>query len=105
MSHAHGPEGIKRAVRAGVRSIDHGTYLDEEGIELMVERGTWLVPTLTAGDTTEAIANDPKVQLAVREKLAAPRTAGARRVPSRRRGRGQGRDGHRLPASRRTART
>jgi imidazolonepropionase-like amidohydrolase len=71
MSHAHGPEGIKRAVRAGVRSIDHGTYLDDEGIELMVERGTWLVPTLTAGDTTEAIANDPKVPLAVREKLAA----------------------------------
>jgi imidazolonepropionase-like amidohydrolase len=71
MSHAHGPEGIKRAVRAGVRSIDHGTYLDDEGIELMVERGTWLVPTLTAGDTTEAIANDPKVPLAVREKLSA----------------------------------
>ena len=71
MSHAHGPEGIKRAVRAGVRSIDHGTYLDDEGIELMLERGTWLVPTLTAGDTTEAIANDPKVPLAVREKLAA----------------------------------
>jgi len=71
MSHAHGPEGIKRAVRAGVRSIDHGTYLDDEGIELMLERGTWLVPTLTAGDATEAIANDPKVSLAVREKLAA----------------------------------
>ena len=71
MSHAHGPEGIKRAVRAGIRSIDHGTYLDDEGIELMLERDTWLVPTLTAGDTTEAIANDPKVQLAVREKLAA----------------------------------
>ncbi|MGZ8602688.1 MAG: amidohydrolase family protein [Actinomycetota bacterium] len=71
MSHAHGPEGIKRAVRAGVRSIDHGTYLDDDGIELMLERGTWLVPTLTAGDTTEAIADDPKVQLAVREKLAA----------------------------------
>jgi imidazolonepropionase-like amidohydrolase len=70
MSHAHGPEGIKRAVRAGVRSIDHGTYLDDEGIGLMLERGTWLVPTLTAGDTTEAIANDPKVQPAVRKKMA-----------------------------------
>ena len=42
MSHAHGPEGIKRAVRAGVRSIDHGTYLDDEGIELMLEHGTRL---------------------------------------------------------------
>lgn len=69
MSHAHGPEGIKRAVRAGVRSIEHGTYLDAEGAAMMVERGTWLVPTLTAGDATEAIANDPKVQPAVREKM------------------------------------
>ena len=70
MSHAHGPEGIKRAVRAGVRSIDHGTYLDDEAIELMLERSTWLVPTLTAGDTTDAIANNPKVPAAVREKVA-----------------------------------
>jgi imidazolonepropionase-like amidohydrolase len=69
MSHAHGSEGIKRAVRAGVRSIDHGTYLDEEAAEMMVERGTWLVPTLTAGDTTEALAHDEKVPAAVREKL------------------------------------
>ena len=69
MSHAHGAEGIKRAVRAGVRSIDHGTYLDEEAAAMMVERGTWLVPTLTAGDATEALADDPKVQPAVREKL------------------------------------
>jgi imidazolonepropionase-like amidohydrolase len=69
MSHAHGPEGIKRAVRAGVRSIDHGTYLDAEAIEMMLERGTWLVPTLTAGDTTDALAADEKVQPSVRKKL------------------------------------
>ncbi|CAN5753324.1 amidohydrolase family protein [soil metagenome] len=69
MSHAHGPEGIKRAVRAGVRSIEHGTFLDAEAAEMMVERGTWLVPTLTAGDTTDALANDEKVQPAVRDKL------------------------------------
>jgi imidazolonepropionase-like amidohydrolase len=69
MSHAHGAEGIKRAVRAGVRSIEHGTFLDDEGIELMLERGTWLVPTLTAGDTTDQMANDPKVAEPVREKL------------------------------------
>ena len=69
MSHAHGPEGIKRAVRAGVRSIEHGTFLDDEAIELMLERGTWLVPTLTAGDTTEELANDPKIPEPVREKL------------------------------------
>ena len=48
-AHAHGAEGIKRAVRAGVASIEHGTYLDEEGIELMKEYGTYYVPTITAG--------------------------------------------------------
>ena len=69
MSHAHGAEGIKRAVRAGVRSIEHGTFLDPEAVELMVERGTWLVPTLTSGDTTEALAEDIKVPEPVREKL------------------------------------
>ena len=42
-AHAHGAEGIKRAVRAGVASIDHGTFLDEEAARLMVERGTYLV--------------------------------------------------------------
>jgi imidazolonepropionase-like amidohydrolase len=42
-AHAHGAEGIKRAVRAGVASIDHGTFLDEEGARLMVEKGTYLV--------------------------------------------------------------
>lgn len=69
MSHAHGPEGIKRAVRAGVRSIEHGTYLDQEAAEMMVERGTWLVPTLTAGDTGEELANDPKLAPEIREKF------------------------------------
>jgi imidazolonepropionase-like amidohydrolase len=42
-AHAHGAEGIKRAVRAGVASVDHGTFLDEEGARLMVEHGTYLV--------------------------------------------------------------
>jgi imidazolonepropionase-like amidohydrolase len=69
MSHAHGVEGIKRAVRAGVRSIEHGTYLDRECAEMMVEHNTWLVPTLTSGDTTEVLAGDPKVPEPVREKL------------------------------------
>jgi imidazolonepropionase-like amidohydrolase len=48
MAHAQGSEGIKAAVRAGIRSIEHGIYLDDEAIELMLERGTWLVPTLVA---------------------------------------------------------
>ena len=49
MAHAQGAEGIKNAVRAGVHSIEHGIFLDQEGIELMLERGTFLVPTLLAG--------------------------------------------------------
>jgi imidazolonepropionase-like amidohydrolase len=69
MSHAHGAEGIKRAIRAGVRSIDHGTFLDDEAIAMMLDQGIWLVPTLTAGDTTEEMANDPRIAEPVREKL------------------------------------
>jgi imidazolonepropionase-like amidohydrolase len=48
MAHAQGADGIKNAVRAGIRSIDHGIYLDDEAIDLMRERGTWFVPTLVA---------------------------------------------------------
>ena len=70
MSHAHGPEGIKRAVRAGVRSIEHGTFLDQESADLMLERGTWLVPTVTSGDTTEELANDEKLAPEIRAKFA-----------------------------------
>jgi imidazolonepropionase-like amidohydrolase len=48
MAHAQGADGIKNAVRAGIRSIDHGIYLDDEAIELMKRHGTWFVPTLVA---------------------------------------------------------
>jgi imidazolonepropionase-like amidohydrolase len=48
MSHAQATDGIKNAIRAGIRSIDHGIYLDDEAIQLMLDRGTWLVPTLLA---------------------------------------------------------
>jgi imidazolonepropionase-like amidohydrolase len=48
MAHAQAADGIKNAVRAGIRSIEHGIFLDDEGIELMLQRGTWLVPTLIA---------------------------------------------------------
>jgi imidazolonepropionase-like amidohydrolase len=44
-AHAHGTDGIKAAIRAGVASIEHGSQLDDEAIALMKERGTWLVPT------------------------------------------------------------
>jgi imidazolonepropionase-like amidohydrolase len=49
-AHAHGAEGIKRAVRAGVRSIEHGSLMDDESIELMAEHGTYLVADLFDGD-------------------------------------------------------
>jgi imidazolonepropionase-like amidohydrolase len=48
MSHAQAAVGIKNAVRAGVRSIEHGIYIDDEALELMLENGTYLVPTLVA---------------------------------------------------------
>lgn len=47
MAHAHATEGIKQAVKAGVRSIEHGTYMDDEAIDLMIQHGTYLIPTLT----------------------------------------------------------
>jgi len=55
-AHAHGTEGIKLAVRAGVSSIEHGSFLDEEGARLMAQKGTYLVPTLSAGEAVEKAA-------------------------------------------------
>lgn len=49
-AHAHAAEGIKMAVAAGVRSIEHGTYLDDEAIRMMADAGTFLVPTIYIGD-------------------------------------------------------
>lgn len=49
-AHAHGTEGMKRAVLAGVASIEHGTYMTEEVMDLMIERGTVFVPTIMAGN-------------------------------------------------------
>ncbi|MEP6699881.1 MAG: amidohydrolase family protein [Bacteroidota bacterium] len=58
-AHAHGAEGIKRAIRAGVNSIEHGTFMDDEGIQLMKQYGTWLVPTIIAGKSTADSAKIP----------------------------------------------
>lgn len=49
-AHAHGTEGIKRAARGGVRSVEHGSLLDDEAIELMLAQGTWLVADVYCGD-------------------------------------------------------
>ncbi|MBB5208543.1 metal-dependent hydrolase family protein [Chiayiivirga flava] len=48
-AHAHGKEGMKRAVLAGVTSIEHGTMMDKEVMNLMKQHGTWYVPTISAG--------------------------------------------------------
>ena len=48
-AHAHGAEGMKRAIRAGIHSIEHGTLMDDEAIALFKKHGTWWVPTISAG--------------------------------------------------------
>lgn len=58
-AHAHGAEGMKRAVLAGVNSIEHGTYMTEEIMELMKQRGTYLVPTIIAGRSSADSAKIP----------------------------------------------
>jgi imidazolonepropionase-like amidohydrolase len=58
-AHAHGGEGIKRAVRAGVDSIEHATFMDDEAIALFKKYGTWYVPTLSAGRYVADKAKDP----------------------------------------------
>ena len=54
-AHAHGAEGIKRAARAGVRSIEHGSLMDDEAIALMKEHGTWLVADIYNGDYIDTV--------------------------------------------------
>ena len=66
-AHAHGAEGIKRAIRAGVASIEHGSILDDEAIQLMKEHGTYLVPTVYVGFAVEEHAQEWKLP----EKLVA----------------------------------
>ena len=57
--HAHGAEGMKRALRAGVHSIEHGTFMDDEAIALFKERGAYFVPTISAGDWVAKKAAEP----------------------------------------------
>ena len=59
-AHAHGAEGIKNAVRAGVRSIEHASYLDDEGVALMKKRGTWLVADVYNGDYIDEVGQRDK---------------------------------------------
>lgn len=57
-AHAHGTEGIQRAIKAGVKTIEHGTYMDEETMALMKENGTYYVPTIIAG---KSVADSAKI--------------------------------------------
>ncbi len=74
-AHAHGTEGILAAVRGGVDSIEHGTLLDDAGIRLMKEKGTFLVPTLSAGRVTMELADRG---ILTGERAAKARTMGPR---------------------------
>jgi len=58
-AHAHGAEGLNRAVRNGIDSIEHGTFMDDESIRLMKEKGTHYVPTISAGRWVYEHAQDP----------------------------------------------
>jgi imidazolonepropionase-like amidohydrolase len=58
-AHCHGAEAMKRAVRAGVNSIEHGTMMDEEVMQLMKQHGTYFVPTITAGKSVADSAKKP----------------------------------------------
>ncbi len=74
-AHAHGTEGIKIAVRAGVSSIEHGSFLDEEGARMMAEYGTYLVPTLMAGEQVEKLAKSGVLKGLIAEKALAAAAA------------------------------
>lgn len=88
-AHAHGRSGANAAVRAGVRSIEHGTYLDDETLALMKRRGTFLVPTLAImsplgdprGDSAEAIALQLRTRAMMRPLREAVRKAHALGIP------------------------
>lgn len=79
-AHAHGAEGAKRAIRAGIDSIEHGSFLDDEALDMMKQRGTYLVPTLIAGESLKekmdkglylppAIAEKARKALAARTQM------------------------------------
>jgi imidazolonepropionase-like amidohydrolase len=69
LAHAQAAEGIKNAVRAGIRSIEHGVQLDDEAIDLMLQHGTWLVPTLVAPlSVLEASDSGVKIPDAILDK-------------------------------------
>ncbi len=88
-AHAHGADGIKAAIRSGVRSIEHGSLIDDEGIDLLVRHGTWLVADVYCGDwiaaegaragwPAEVLAKNEATTDAQRDGFAKAVRAGAR---------------------------
>jgi imidazolonepropionase-like amidohydrolase len=68
-AHAHGTEGIKNALRAGVDTIEHASYLDDEAIELFLEGDAWMVSTLIASERLMPHLDDPAMPAHVRDKI------------------------------------
>lgn len=71
-AHAHGKEGIRRAILAGVTSIEHGSYMDDDLYPLMKEHGTWLVPTLLAGSWVGSKADELPPIVAAKARTIGP---------------------------------
>jgi imidazolonepropionase-like amidohydrolase len=69
-AHAHGAEGAKVAIRAGIDSIEHGSFLDDEALRMMKDRGTWLVPTLLAGQYVTSPQRHYPPEIAAKGKAA-----------------------------------
>lgn len=67
-AHAHGKAGIDAALRAGFDSIEHGTYLDKESVELFKKSGAYLIPTVLAGHTVSLMADDPNSPLSPKQR-------------------------------------
>ncbi len=68
-AHAHGTEGIKNAIRAGVDTVEHASYLDDEAIELFIENDVWMVSTLIASERLMPHLDDPEMPAHVRDKI------------------------------------
>ena len=95
-AHAHGAEGAKVAIRAGIDSIEHGSFLDEEAVRMMKENGTYLVPTLMAGEYVAGRATVRHYPPEIAAKAAAAARRALRRVQARARRRREDRVRHRL---------
>ena len=108
-AHAHGTEGMRRAVVAGVNSIEHGTYMSDEVMELMKEHGTWYVPTIAAGKFVgEKAEIDGYFSEVVRPQGGGDRAGDLRHLRPRLRHRREDRLRHRhgrLPPTARTGRS